>query len=98
MITSSMVLFLAVSSNVFGAVFTKLGATDLIANAISQVPLPDMGKLLLIMALDLRARLAFRVAGGDSGVPADICSGGGKVESRLGTTRTDDLVRRAGRG
>jgi tripartite ATP-independent transporter DctM subunit len=30
MITSSMVLFLAVSSNVFGAVFTKLGATDLI--------------------------------------------------------------------
>ena len=51
MITSSMVLFLAVSSNVFGAVFTKLGATDLIANAISQVPLPDMGKLLLIMAL-----------------------------------------------
>jgi tripartite ATP-independent transporter DctM subunit len=51
MITSSMVLFLAVSSNVFGAVFTKLGATDLIANAISQVPLPDMGKLLLIMVL-----------------------------------------------
>jgi len=51
MITSSMVLFLAVSSNVFGAVFTQLGATDLIANAISQVPLPDMGKLLLIMAL-----------------------------------------------
>ncbi|MEQ1880359.1 MAG: TRAP transporter large permease subunit [Burkholderiales bacterium] len=51
MITSSMVLFLAVASTVFGAVFTKLGATDLIANAISQVPLPDMGKLLLIMAL-----------------------------------------------
>jgi len=45
------VLFLAVSSNVFGAVFTKLGATDLITGAISQVPLPDMGKLLLIMAL-----------------------------------------------
>ena len=51
MITSSMVLFLAVSSNVFGAVFTKLGATDLITSAISQFPLPDMGKLLLIMAL-----------------------------------------------
>ena len=46
-----MVLFLAVSSNVFGAVFTKLGATDLITSAISHVPLPDMGKLLLIMAL-----------------------------------------------
>jgi tripartite ATP-independent transporter DctM subunit len=50
-ITSSMVLFLAVASNVFGAVFTKLGATDLIANALAQLPLPDMGKLLLVMAL-----------------------------------------------
>ena len=51
MITSSMVLFLAVSSTVFGAVFTQLGATDLITGAIAHVPLPDMGKLLLIMAL-----------------------------------------------
>ena len=33
MTTSSMVLLLAVASNVFGAVFTKLGATDLITNA-----------------------------------------------------------------
>ena len=51
MITSSMVLFLAVASSVFGAVFTNLGASDLIAGAISQVPLPDWGKLLLIMGL-----------------------------------------------
>ena len=51
LLTSSMVLFLAVSSNVFGAMFTKLGATDLITNALMQLPLPDMGKLLLIMAL-----------------------------------------------
>ena len=51
MITSSMVLFLAVSSSVFGAVFTKLGATDLITNALTNVPLPDSGKLLLVMAL-----------------------------------------------
>jgi len=51
MITASMVLFLAVASSVFGAVFTKLGATDLISNALTQVPLPDFGKLLLIMAL-----------------------------------------------
>ena len=51
MVTSSMVLFLAVSSTVFGAVFTQLGATDLITGAIAHVPLPDMGKLLLIMAL-----------------------------------------------
>jgi TRAP-type mannitol/chloroaromatic compound transport system permease large subunit len=46
-----MVLFLAMASNIFGAVFTKLGATDLITNALVQVPLPDMGKLLLVMAL-----------------------------------------------
>jgi tripartite ATP-independent transporter DctM subunit len=51
MITSSMVLFLAVASNVFGAVFTQLGASDLITNALVQIPLPDVGKLLLIMAL-----------------------------------------------
>lgn len=51
LITSSMVLFLAVSSSVFGAVFTKLGATDLISNLLSSVPLPDWGKLLLVMAL-----------------------------------------------
>jgi tripartite ATP-independent transporter DctM subunit len=51
LLTASMVLFLAVSSNVFGAMFTKLGATDLITNALLSLPLPDMGKLLLIMAL-----------------------------------------------
>jgi len=51
LLTSSMVLFLAVASNVFGAVFTKLGATDLISNALMQIPLPDTGKLLLVMAL-----------------------------------------------
>lgn len=50
MLTSSMVLLLAVASNVFGAVFTKLGASDVIANAMLTVPLPDTGKLLLVMA------------------------------------------------
>ena len=51
MMTSSMVLLLAVASNIFGAVFTKLGATELISSALLQVPLPDTGKLLLVMAL-----------------------------------------------
>ena len=51
MVTSSMVLFLAVASNVFGAVFTQLGTTDLITNTLVQIPLPDVGKLMLIMAL-----------------------------------------------
>jgi TRAP-type mannitol/chloroaromatic compound transport system permease large subunit len=51
MVTSSMVLLLAVASNVFGAIFTKFGATGLITNTLIQLPMPDMGKLLLIMAL-----------------------------------------------
>ena len=50
MVTSSMVLFLAVASNVFGAVFTKLGASDLIASTLLNLPLPDTGKLLVVMA------------------------------------------------
>ncbi len=51
MVTASMVLFLAVASSVFGAVFTKLGATDLISNTLVSLPLPDLGKLLLVMVL-----------------------------------------------
>jgi tripartite ATP-independent transporter DctM subunit len=51
LLTASMVLFLAVASNVFGAMFTKLGATELVTGALMQLPLPDMGKLLLVMAL-----------------------------------------------
>ncbi|MGE0223583.1 MAG: TRAP transporter large permease subunit [Acetobacteraceae bacterium] len=49
MMTSGMVLFLAVASNVFGAVFTKLGTAQVITQALAAVPLPDMGKLLVIM-------------------------------------------------
>ncbi len=51
MTTTSMVLLLAVASNVFGAVFTKLGTASVITNALIAMPLPDMGKLALIMAL-----------------------------------------------
>ena len=46
-----MVLFLAVASNVFGAVFTKLGSASLITNYLLAVPLPDIWKLALIMFL-----------------------------------------------
>jgi len=49
--TSSMVLFLAVASSVFGAVFTKLGAAGLITGTVAGLPLPDMGKLLVIMGI-----------------------------------------------
>ncbi len=51
MVTSSMVLFLAVASNVFGAVFTKLGSASLITNYLLAVPLGDWWKLALIMAI-----------------------------------------------
>jgi tripartite ATP-independent transporter DctM subunit len=49
--TSSMVLFLAVASSVFGAVFTQLGAAGLITGTVAGLQLPDMGKLLVIMAI-----------------------------------------------
>ena len=51
MVTSAMVLFLAVASNVFGAVFTKLGTASLITNYLLAVPLGDWWKLALIMAI-----------------------------------------------
>jgi TRAP-type mannitol/chloroaromatic compound transport system permease large subunit len=51
MVTSAMVLFLAVASNVFGAVFTKLGSANLITNYLLAVPLGDWWKLALIMAI-----------------------------------------------
>jgi TRAP-type mannitol/chloroaromatic compound transport system permease large subunit len=49
MVTSAMVLFLAVASTVFGAVFTKLGSASLITNYLLAVPLSDWWKLALIM-------------------------------------------------
>ena len=51
MVTSAMVLFLAVASTVFGAVFTKLGTANLITNYLLAVPLSDWWKLALIMVI-----------------------------------------------
>jgi len=51
MVTSAMVLFLAVASNVFGAVFTNMGTASLITNALLGIPLGDWWKLALIMAV-----------------------------------------------
>ena len=51
MVTSAMVLLLAVASNVFGAVFTKLGSASLITNYLLAVPLGDWWKLALIMVI-----------------------------------------------
>ena len=49
MVTSAMVLFLAVASTVFGAIFTKLGSANFITNSLIALPLGDWWKLSLIM-------------------------------------------------
>ena len=51
MVTVAMVLFLAVASNVFGAVFTKLGSANVITQSLLAVPVGDWWKLVLIMAI-----------------------------------------------
>ena len=51
MVTVAMVLFLAVASNVFGAVFTKLGSANLITDSLLAIPVGDWWKLFLIMVI-----------------------------------------------
>ena len=49
--TTSMVLFLAVASNVFGAVFAWLGTATWITNALVAAPLPAWGTMSLLLTL-----------------------------------------------
>ena len=49
--TTSMVLFLAVASNVFGAVFAWLGTATWITNALLAAPLPAWGTMTLLLVL-----------------------------------------------
>jgi tripartite ATP-independent transporter DctM subunit len=51
MTTTSMVLFLAVASNVFGAIFARLGSATVITNALTGLPVPPFVTLLIVMAL-----------------------------------------------
>jgi tripartite ATP-independent transporter DctM subunit len=51
LVTSSMVLFLAVASNVFGAVFARLGTATAFTNWLLSLSLPPMAMLLIVMAL-----------------------------------------------
>jgi tripartite ATP-independent transporter DctM subunit len=48
---SSMVLFLAVASNIFGAVFTRLGSATLMTDTLVGLPLPPTGIMLVVMFL-----------------------------------------------
>jgi tripartite ATP-independent transporter DctM subunit len=47
--TVSMILFLATAGNIFGAVFTRLGTSAMIAKAMLDLPLPPMGILAVLM-------------------------------------------------
>lgn len=48
---SSMILLLVTTSNLFGAVFSRLGSADLIANLLTSLPVPPMVLLVLILLL-----------------------------------------------
>ena len=50
-ITTGMVMMPAIASNVFGAVFTKLGSATVLANLLLEIPLGDAGKFWLVMAI-----------------------------------------------
>jgi tripartite ATP-independent transporter DctM subunit len=49
--TTSMVIFLGVASNVFGAVFARLGSADLMTNTLLALPVSPFMMLLIIMIL-----------------------------------------------
>jgi tripartite ATP-independent transporter DctM subunit len=51
MATSSMVLFLAVTSNIFGAVFARLGTANWITESLLALPLPPIAMLLMVVVL-----------------------------------------------
>jgi tripartite ATP-independent transporter DctM subunit len=48
---SAMVLFLAVASNVFGAVFARLGSATWITESLLAIPLPAWATMLLLLGL-----------------------------------------------
>jgi tripartite ATP-independent transporter DctM subunit len=49
--TSSLVLFLAVASNIYGSVFTRLGTSTMLANALVSLPVPPLVMLALLMGI-----------------------------------------------
>lgn len=49
--TSSMVLLLAVASNVFGAVFARLGSAGVVTKTLTALPVPPFVMLMIVMGL-----------------------------------------------
>ncbi len=95
--TTSMVLLLAVASNVFGAVFAWLGTASWMTNALLASPLPPWGTMTLLLDADLPARLAVRMAGDRVHFPADAGAGGKRPRLRHGVVRLHRRGRSADR-
>jgi tripartite ATP-independent transporter DctM subunit len=51
LISTAMVLFLAATSNVFGAVFSRLGTAVWITNAMLAIPMPAWGTMAFVLGL-----------------------------------------------
>jgi tripartite ATP-independent transporter DctM subunit len=49
--TTSMVMFLAVTSNIFGAVFARLGTASWVTESMLALPLPPLAMLVLVILL-----------------------------------------------
>jgi tripartite ATP-independent transporter DctM subunit len=49
--TSSLVLFLAIASNIYGSVFTRLGTSGLLADAMLALPLPPSMMLVALLVV-----------------------------------------------
>jgi tripartite ATP-independent transporter DctM subunit len=49
--TSSLVLFLAVASNIYGSVFTRLGTGSMIAKGLLALPVPPLAMMALLMGV-----------------------------------------------
>ena len=49
--TSSMILFLAVASNIYGAVFARLGTATLITNSMLNLSVPPMALIVVLMVV-----------------------------------------------
>jgi tripartite ATP-independent transporter DctM subunit len=49
--TSSLVLFLAVASNIYGSVFTRLGTSTMLASWLVALPVPPLVMLAFLMAI-----------------------------------------------
>jgi TRAP-type mannitol/chloroaromatic compound transport system permease large subunit len=51
MATSSMVLLLAVTSNIFGAVFARMGSANWVTDTMLSLPLPPLAMLVVVLGL-----------------------------------------------